>query len=285
MNNEIDFMKRTPVYLFLLLLVLFSCKNDNKKLIAGKWHVVKFENNMEMLVGKWNAVQMSNPEMDSFFKNSQVYIDTVGKHNDAAANLQLYGVANMDSMRVILQKQYDSAKLMQANAVTNTSFYFGDDGVAILSFHGNIDSSSWYIDSVGNLVLDDLNEAGKGQKLNLEIVTISDTVLKLRFQENNSFSVVTFHPQEARKSKPMPIVEAYFTFRTDSVVVMSFNGAADSNKWYFENDSVITVKSLGNKPSGGHMQWNILALEEKKLELKIVENSSVSILTFSREGK
>ena len=278
-------MRKNAIYLLLLLLVLFSCNRTRKSVLTGKWQIVKFENNLQMLVGKWDAVLLENPEMDSFFRNSQLYIDTVGKNNDAATNLRLYGVANMDSMRVILQRQYDSTKEMLYKPVANTSFLFRDDGVAILSFHGNIDSSHWNIDSLGELILDDLNDASSGDKVNLEIISITDTALKLRFRENNAYSIVTFHPEGSRESREQAIPNSYFLFRPDSIVLLSFNGSLDSNWYYRENDSLITVGNIEKKQAGTLFEWNIIALTDTGMRLRITENSSISTFTFRREGK
>jgi len=173
-------MKRTTIFLVLLSVVFFACKRNKKEMLTGKWHAVKLE----------------NPDMDSFFMNSQKYIDTIGKGNDDSTNIKLYGVANMDSMRHILQQQYDSAKTMQMAAVTNTTFTFRKDSIVVLYFNGSVDSSRWYIDSKGALVLDKLNGYGPGEKISMDIVTLSDTLLKLRFNENNSTSTVTFHPDK-----------------------------------------------------------------------------------------
>ena len=100
----------------------------------------------------------------------------------------------MDSMRKVLQQQYDSAKTIQANTVLNTVFKFRKDSVAILMFNDNMDSARWYMDG-SKLVLDDLNKETQGQKLNMEIISLTDTVLKLRFEENGASSTVTFHPE------------------------------------------------------------------------------------------
>jgi hypothetical protein len=148
-----------------------------------------------MIIGKWHAVKLENPDMDSFFIKSQIYIDTIGKGHDDSTNLRLYGVANMDSMRHILQAQYDSAKAMQYAAVTNTTFNFRKDSIVILSFNGSVDSSKWSFDKDGELVMADLNGQNAGDKIKMEIVTLADTVLKLKFKENTSVSTVTFHPE------------------------------------------------------------------------------------------
>ena len=199
-------MKRKHGFILILILVLFSCRQDRTRLLTGKWKLTKFENNLELLIGKWDAVKLVNPELDSFFINGQKYIDTVGKNSDAATNIRLYGVANMDSMRMVLQKQFDSAKTLQYSSVASTSFVFMDNGLVVLSFHGNIDTSAWAIDNDGNLSLDDMNESSKGEKVKMEIMLLTDTALILKFRENNAYSIVTFHPDGVRVHKAEEMV-------------------------------------------------------------------------------
>ncbi len=277
-------MKKTGLSLVLLML-LFSCKQDTKKLLSGKWHVVAFENNLQKLIGKWNAVHLTNPGMDSTAKLNQIYIDTLGKNNNAATNIQLYGTANMDSLKALLQVQFDSARKMRDYGVKSTSFYFGENGLAILSFQGNIDSSAWYIDSLGFLILDDLNSATKGEKVRMEIVSVSDTAMQLKFRDNGEYSVVTFHPEGERITKKEPEADTWFNFRNDGVVELTVDKETDTASWNLENDTVITVKSIIKTAEGEPMKWNILAIGQDNLTLKIIENSAISTLTFKREGK
>jgi hypothetical protein len=178
-------MRKTFIYLILISLVLFSCKRGKKELILGKWHAVKLE----------------NPSMDSFFANSQAYIDTIGKNNDPATNMSLYGATNMDSMRHLLQQQFDSAKFMQLNAVMNTMFNFRKDSIVLLSFNGSLDSSKWYFNTKNEneLILAQLNTekgAAPNDNVTMKVLALSDTVLKLRFEENGSASTVTFNRNE-----------------------------------------------------------------------------------------
>jgi hypothetical protein len=176
-------MKRTIVYLAFMSLVLYAC-NGNKQA------------KQTLLIGTWHAVKFDNPNIDSFFKNSQDYIDTVGKNNNDATNMMLYHVSNMDSIRHLLQAQFDSAKMLQTNAVLNTVFTFRADSVVILSFNGGIDSSKWSFDSTGALELTDLNDGGAGDKLKMEILSSTDSVLVLKFREDSAYTTVTFHPGE-----------------------------------------------------------------------------------------
>ncbi len=94
-----------------------------------------------------------------------------------------------------MQSQYDSAVTMQLEAVTNTVFDFRADSIAILSFAGSVDSGKWYFEKEGILVLEEMSGDNAGEKVTMEIVSISDTALKLKFEENDAISTVTFHPE------------------------------------------------------------------------------------------
>lgn len=147
------------------------------------------------LIGKWHAVKLENAEMDAFFRQSQEFIDTMGRNNDDATNIGIYGVANMDSMRQVLQQQYDSAKAMQDAAVVNTVFTFRQDSMVFLSMNGNVDSSKWYMTAEGALVLQELNGQHLNSKMKIDVVSLSDTLLKLKFVDNETASTVTFVPE------------------------------------------------------------------------------------------
>ncbi|MCW3123533.1 MAG: hypothetical protein JWQ38_3025 [Flavipsychrobacter sp.] len=159
-------MKRTSLYLSLICLALYSCKGNGNK---------------DMLLGTWHSQKIENPEIDLFFINSQKYIDTVGKANDVATNIALYGVANMDSMRKMLQLQFDSVKLMQAIADTQTVFRFEKDSVASLVFPDRTESGKWYFDIDGSLILEGATETGEKETSKVQIMTLDETTLKLKF--------------------------------------------------------------------------------------------------------
>lgn len=167
-------MRKGVIILFAASVVLFSCKSKQ-----------------DMLTGSWHAVKLENPDMDSFFVRSQHYIDTIGKNNADAMNMDIYGTTNMDSLRKVLQAQYDTAKAMQTGAIVNTVFHFNKDGRAVLIFNGISDTAKWRLEGESRLVLDSRGHEN-GEVVNMEILKISDMVLKLRFREDSSFSTVTF---------------------------------------------------------------------------------------------
>ena len=82
------------------------------------------------------------------------------------------------------------------DAVIHTVFTFRPDHVAILSFSGAIDSSKWSFDTTGKLVLTEMSPNGPAETMSMEVITLTDSVLKLKMQENNTFSTVTFLPGE-----------------------------------------------------------------------------------------
>jgi len=171
-------MKKFVVLLFLPLL-LFSCKWGKKN----------------ALIKTWQAVGIDNPQMDSFFAFNQACLDTMGKGHSPNQNKEIYGTGNIDSLRHSLQVQLDSARYIQLTAVKNTTFTFRDDSVAVTSFSGALDSSKWYFDEEGALVLDEMAEKGSGSKVVMNVVTLNDTVLRLKFAEGKSKSTVTFRPE------------------------------------------------------------------------------------------
>lgn len=159
-------------YIVLLLTIsigLFSCKGDKKKLLEGTWHSLKIESH----------------DIDNFFVNSQKYIDTIGKNNDDATNIALYGVTNMDSLRKELQQQFDSAKAIQTDIATQTTFKFEKDSTATFSFPGGrSETGKWHVDKEGMLVLDETNENGQTEQSKVKIITLDATSLKLEFIKN-----------------------------------------------------------------------------------------------------
>ena len=150
----------------------------------------------ERLIGSWRADSVQKASMDSFFQKSQRYIDTVGKNNDPETNMRLYGVTNMDSVRRLLQQQFDSAKALQINAVTNTVFKFRKDSVAVLSFNGNLDSSKWSVENNNTILMQDMNGGkAEGDRVKMDILVLTDKMLKVKLVEDTEVSIVTFHPE------------------------------------------------------------------------------------------
>lgn len=158
--------------------LLSGCKDDPKDLI----------------VGKWQAVSVESPELKEQIANSKVFFDTVGTSTDAAANEQLYGVRNMDSMRVVLKAQLDSFLATQDATVQNTWMNFDKNGTVVASFNSPPDTVKWYFDDEGNLMLDELEQKGAGTKIKMEVSRLEDTILQLKYNENGFSSTATFKP-------------------------------------------------------------------------------------------
>jgi hypothetical protein len=148
-----------------------------------------------MIERSWRAAKMENPQLDSFFRVSKLYIDTLGRHSDDATNLELYGSTNMDSVRKLLNFQLDSAFKMQMNTVKSTVFTFRKDSVAILYFDNTVDSCKWYFDQAGKLNMQPLYDTDLTNNLNIRVLALSDSVLRLKFIEEGSASIITFRPE------------------------------------------------------------------------------------------
>jgi hypothetical protein len=173
-------MGRRLLYTLLVVLIFFSCKREKPG----------------TLIGAWRAVKLENPEMDSFFMKSQMFIDTMGNTHDDELNMRLYGITNMDSMRVIMQQQYDSARAIQREGVTNTVFTFRADSVAVLAFNGVVDSGRWFFLDEHTMVIDPFHKTDQNEKVEMEVLALSDTLLKLKMMDEDTYSTVTFKPEQ-----------------------------------------------------------------------------------------
>lgn len=147
-----------------------------------------------MLTGKWQAVHIHNPQMDSLVAAQAIFIDTFGKNNDDEANIALYGSANTDSLRESLIAQLNDFKAMQEHSLKTTSFEFKKNGVATMNFSGQLDSSNWYFEDKNELILDEMKLKGTGEKIRMIVKELTDTSLKLQFNEDVTSSTITFHP-------------------------------------------------------------------------------------------
>ncbi len=153
-----------------------------------------------MLEGKWFAVKQENAGMDSFFVKSQEYIDTMGKGHDDATNIAIYGVANMDSVRRVMQIQHDSARKMHEMAVSRTAFAFMPDHFARVEMAGEVDTCKWLLDNDNGLILEEQIEGNYMIISRYQIVELTKDELKLRFYEEVEgmgidSSTVTFNRQ------------------------------------------------------------------------------------------
>ena len=146
------------------------------------------------MLKKWQAIKVENPELERQIAESRIFFDTVGKSTDAATNLELYGVRNMDSMRAILKMQLDSFITSQERTVQNTWLDFNKDSTVIASFGTAPDTVKWYFDDEGNLMLDEMQQKGVGSKIKMEVVKLEDTALQLRFTEDGFSSLAIFRP-------------------------------------------------------------------------------------------
>jgi hypothetical protein len=169
-------MKQLIIPACLLSLLLTACGNSKEK----------------MLTGKWQAVKLDKAALDKQLEESRLVMDTIGTHTTPEMNQQLYGHSNPDTLKAIISAQIDESRLMQQYFLDHTSFEFRKDKIAVLIFGGEPDSASWYFDDEGALVLDDMKLKGSGDKTKMEIVSLTDTTLQLRYTENGVTSVASF---------------------------------------------------------------------------------------------
>jgi hypothetical protein len=172
-------MKVRILYVLLFSCAIFSCKEDN----------------MKYLPGTWRAIKVQNHDIDSTIANGQLFIDTMGKGHDDAANMRIYGFANIDSARKIMQQLHDEAVAAQDSANNSTVFTFRKDGIAVIVFGGRTDSSKWTLDNANNLIVEDY-QVSPGEVLKWKIAELTKSELKLIFKVVGDSTIVTFKRDE-----------------------------------------------------------------------------------------
>lgn len=173
-------MKKIIVLLLSSTVFFAACKRSDKEMIAKKWRAVKLE----------------SPDMDKKIHEQEMFLDTFGKNADEKTNEAIYGVKNIDSVRESLKAQLKDFKDMQEHSTKNTWFDFHPDGVVVMNFSGQLDSTNWYFDDEHALILDEMKLKGSGNKIKMVVKQLTDTSLKLEFNEEGMTSTVTFHPEK-----------------------------------------------------------------------------------------
>lgn len=147
-----------------------------------------------LITGKWQAVSLENAKLDELMKEQAHFLDTFGRNNTPEQNMEIYGTSNLDSLREMSQKEMVEYMAMQDHAVKNTTFEFKKDGIVIMNFSGQIDTTGWHIGDDGKLTLDETSTTADGQKITMEILSLTDTMMKLQMNEQGMNSTVIFKP-------------------------------------------------------------------------------------------
>ena len=147
----------------------------------------------QKIVGAWQEVRVINPKMDEAIEQQRVFADTVGTSTDSIENFRIYGTTNIDSFKTQAKADLDSFLKNQYFAIRATIFEFKQDGTMYLHSLDGIDTAKWAIDDDGALIL---NQEGKteGNKIRMELVEVSDTLLQLKYKEQYLESTAVFKP-------------------------------------------------------------------------------------------
>ena len=171
-------MKFNPTVLSLCCVVLMvSCKKDSPS---------------DKIMGEWQEVQVINPQLDEMIHKQSLFIDTVGSYTDSAENVRAYGTNNIDTMKANLRANLDSFRKEQKAVMEATWFDFRKDGLMYMHSTDGLDSSKWYFDEDGALILDEEKLKGGGNKIKLDVVTLNDTMLKINYVEKYLNSTAIF---------------------------------------------------------------------------------------------
>jgi len=162
----------------LILLAVVSCK----------------EQKGSKLIGLWQETAVINPQLDGAVEEQKLFADTVGNSTDSLQNISLYGTDNIENMRAALRANLDSFRMAQIESMNATRMEFREDSMMYIHTIDGVDSSKWYIDEDGGLILDEAAMKGAGNKIRMDILHLSDTMLKLQFTEKFLSSTSVFKP-------------------------------------------------------------------------------------------
>lgn len=175
-------MKKT-LLISLQILVLFTACNPGS-------------DKKQMLTGKWQATDLENQKLKEMMDQQNAFLDTFGVNSTDEHNIAVYGFSNIDSAREVLKQEMVEYMAMQDHAVKNTVFDFRADSIVLMDFSGQVDSAKWMIGDDGNLVLEPVGTDDAAEKINMEIMSLSDTLLKLQLTEQGMSSTVIFKPAD-----------------------------------------------------------------------------------------
>jgi hypothetical protein len=150
----------------------------------------------DMISRKWQEIANENEERDKAVKAQLQLIDTMGRSTTPEQNMALYGVANADSLRPILKENLDSFLAMQKREVEQTQFEFKKNGVVYLINGDHRDSANWNFEKDGKLALDEKKLKGTGEKMLIDVLTLTKNELKLKFTNGQSSASATFKAVE-----------------------------------------------------------------------------------------
>lgn len=174
-------MKKT-VLVISASLMLFAC---------GKEKSTK-----EKITGKWRGVSQENPQLEMMYKQGLVTLDTVGNSTTPEQNMKLYGTTDIAAFKVEQKRVMDSFMRSQESYTRSTTIDLRKNGIVYFNFNGDVDSANWDINEEGELIFDEMKLKGAGEKLTMLIEYVSDTGMKLKFNEQDFVGSVTFHPEK-----------------------------------------------------------------------------------------
>ncbi len=174
-------MKKILLGYISVLVVLSSCSTQDKK---------------SVIAGKWQAISLDNPHLEKLMSDQKQFLDTFGKNNTPEQNVEIYGFSNIDSAREANMKEMEEYMALQEEAVKNTVFDFRKDGVVVMNFSGEVDSTKWHIDKNGALILDETTTGSTSGEIKMEILSLTDSMLKLQLNDQGMSSTVIFKPSD-----------------------------------------------------------------------------------------
>ncbi len=168
-------MRKTVLVTSFCALLFASCETQDKE---------------SELVGTWQAVALDAPDVDKAMQDQMNFLDTMGSSTTPEQNMEIYGIADVSSVRDSLKHVLEEYKLVQKDAIEHTAFEFKTDSIFVRTLNGHTDTGKWYINKAGKLVIVDVKEEMKNLKM--DMLSLTDTSMRLQMQEDGVSSTVIF---------------------------------------------------------------------------------------------
>ncbi len=146
------------------------------------------ESSKDILCKKWKTISIQNKKMDEEIAFMKTYIDTLG-----AQDPELGKTINLDSVKMMLNAEFQQSMKDQQTALENTIMEFKTNGVSYTTSIDGLDSAMYSIE--GQFIkFDEAKLKGHGETMTFEILKLDNDTLRVKLIDYGDTSIATMVP-------------------------------------------------------------------------------------------
>jgi hypothetical protein len=146
------------------------------------------ESSKALLCKKWKTVSIQNRKMDEEIAFMKTYIDTLG-----AQDPELGKNINLDSVKLMLNADFQQSMKEQQIALENTIMEFKSNGVSYTTSIDGLDSAMYTVE--GQFIkFDEAKLKGHGETMTFEILKLDQDTLRVKLIDYGDTSIATMVP-------------------------------------------------------------------------------------------